>query len=503
MKTNPILIHVAIIALAAEVALAAPALAQSDPVATVCKLVLGQDKDFRAVGLEQVRDGFKGTPATRRFAALLPQLGPDGQTALIIALGDRGDAAAIPEILKFTRSDVPAIRAAAIRAVGALGGKEQAVLLVPLLGNPATEQDAMAAILCLHAPGVAESLLAQSKQNPALRAKVFPLMVTLHAAEAVPELMAATEDPNAQVRSAALNAVGQLAGPEQVGDLARLIVKAPDAAARQEVERVLSALSGRNPNPDACSQALSAFMKTQATPEKAVLLAAMGRIGGKGAPKTVLASLTDGEPALREAGLQALCNWPDGTVSAKLAEIAAKGRTEDQRAMALDALIRVAPLPNNRARPDANRSDQERLKMVKKAMELAQEREAEEPHPPAGRRDLHLRHAQVPVAVPRTARVRPGGRRGDRGDRASQGSPPRAPGGIQCRARSGDQDRQESEADQRGHALPGGSNLTASTGNWTCRSIRFLTVEAPRPAMHSGCARRVGDPVLPAPAHFG
>src|SRR5438552_1132560 len=87
--------------------LTAPARADDDPsraadeiVQTVINLVSDKDKDVRAVGLEQVRDGAKGAEATRRFAALLPKLAADAQVGLLGALAGRGDAAARPAVFE-------------------------------------------------------------------------------------------------------------------------------------------------------------------------------------------------------------------------------------------------------------------------------------------------------------------------------------------------------------------------------------------------------------------
>jgi len=370
MKANGMLIVVSIFCLLATVA--SPfAWADDDLLPAVSKFILDQDKDVRAVGLEQVRDGLKGSAATRRIVALLPQLSPDGQASLIIALGDRGDAAALPEVQQSTQSNVPAIRAAAIRALGALGGKNEAAMLVPLLGNPAIEQDAAAAILCLHGPGVHEALLAAADKIPAVRVKVFPLLVTRYALDAVPGLLAAAQDSDKRTRSAALDALGQLGGPELVVDLARLALRAPNEADQKKVELALASLSERTGKVDICALPVLAFMETQGPAEKVKLFSALGRIGGKAASKVVLAALAGSDPTLRDAGFQALCNWPDGTVSAKLVEIATRGDDESQRASALEALIRVAPLPNSKSRPESNRSDKERLMMLKKAMEVS------------------------------------------------------------------------------------------------------------------------------------
>ena len=74
--------------------------------------------------------------------------------------------------------------------------------------------------------------------------------------------------------------------------------------------------------------------------------------------------MADKDPVRRAAALRALCNWPDGSVAPQLIEFALAAKTPADRKLVVDALIRVAPLPDKR--PDAVR-----LAMLKKAMELA------------------------------------------------------------------------------------------------------------------------------------
>ena len=83
--------------------------AEDDLLPTVIAMLQDKDKDVRTLGLEQVRDGLKGAAHTHQLVALLAQLPADAQAALIIALGDRGDPAALPGIKKFIDNSVPAI----------------------------------------------------------------------------------------------------------------------------------------------------------------------------------------------------------------------------------------------------------------------------------------------------------------------------------------------------------------------------------------------------------
>jgi hypothetical protein len=182
----------------------------------------------------------------------------------------------------------------------------------------------------------------------------------------VPALLEATKDADAGVRVAALAALGQLAGPEGIAKLAHLILDAKDAAAREEAEKALVLVAQRDPRVrfDRRTSPLLEVMSGLNEKEKTTLLPALGRIGGRPALKVIDAALLDKDPARHAAALQALCNWPDGSVAPQLAELALAANDPADRVLIVDALIRVAPLPDRR--PDAVR-----LEMLKRAMELA------------------------------------------------------------------------------------------------------------------------------------
>ncbi len=80
---------------------------------------------------------------------------------------------------------------------------------------------------------------------------------------------------------------------------------------------------------------------------------------------TVVKSALAGEdPARREAGLRALCNWPDSTVLDELLEAAAKADSPAHRAIIFQAFVRIGSTRDNR-------TDLERLARMKQAMAAA------------------------------------------------------------------------------------------------------------------------------------
>jgi HEAT repeat protein len=349
---------------------ASPARADDDTVQTVITLLSDKDKEVRAIGLEQVRDEAKGAEATRRFAALLPKLAPEAQIGLLGALAGRGDAAAKPAVLDLLKSSKGDVRAAAIRAMGPLGDKTDVPPLVALLDDATNQRDAVAALTLLVREGINAALGEQLKSASATAGvEIVKLLVARHAVDSVPALLAASNSKDAKIRAAALDALGQLGGPELITKLAIEIIHAKDEKSREEAETSLALIARRDPkNPDPALPLLKVMDGLRGSDEIDALLSAVGRIGGPSAKERVERALRAYEFHSNKAGLIALCNWPDGTVAPKLAEYAAssadpKNVMADEHNRIIDALIRVAPLPDGR--PDA-----ERLAMTKKAMEL-------------------------------------------------------------------------------------------------------------------------------------
>ena len=139
---------------------ASDATAPQDAVQMTVDLLARDDQAFRAIGLDRVRYGLKGEAATLQFAGLLSKLAPARQLELTAALADRGDRAALPAVLALLlASKEPAVRAAAIHTVGALGsGTEVAVLKTALAAADPEKAAARRALTVLRGPDVTSQI---------------------------------------------------------------------------------------------------------------------------------------------------------------------------------------------------------------------------------------------------------------------------------------------------------------------------------------------------------
>ncbi len=333
----------------------------------VLDLLTDKDKDIRALGLQQVREEAKGAEATKKFAAVLPKLAPDAQIGLINALADRADGAARPAALEMLKSSDASVHTAVLHALGTLGAADDVpVLIRAFSGAAGPDKDAARDSLTRMTGDASSSAIAGalSSASPPVKAELIAVLATRHASVAVPGLVAAAEDADAKVRTAAMAALAELAGPDQVPAMLRGVLKAAPGPERDAAERSLAAVLARIEDPTKRAAPLLAAMAKLDSQEFTTLLPTLGRVGGPEALVVVEAAIADANPRRHVAGIRALCNWPDATVAAKLESMTQAARDPSERTQLLRALIRVAALHDKR-------TDAERLALLKRSMELA------------------------------------------------------------------------------------------------------------------------------------
>jgi HEAT repeat protein len=327
------------------------------------------DADFRAIGLERVRYGLKGEAATRQLTGLLSKLAPARQLELTAALADRGDRAALPAVTALLQaSHEPAVRAAAIHAVGSLGGgPEVAALTRSLAAADPEKAAARRALTVIRGTDATAMIVAASKQADAgLRPTLIDILADRRAVTAVPDLLAAAVGDDAAIRTAAMRALAKLGGPEQVPGMVQGVIKAAAGGERDEAERALVMVCTHNRGKERAANVLLEQFKAADDTTRETLVAVLGRVGGDGAIAIVDGLIADAHAAKRKLGLMALTKWPDAAVSQRLLDLLGTSQDPVERDQLLGALIRIAPLPDNKL------NDQQKLELLQKTMSLCQ-----------------------------------------------------------------------------------------------------------------------------------
>ena len=338
-----------------------------DAVAMVVDLVTRDDAEFRAIGLERIREGVKGEAATRAFAALVEKQPAARQVELVRALAGRGDAAALPAVVALLgQAQDVTVRTAAIAALGALGGGGEVDVLMKLLaaGDP-ERMTARRALLTIRGDDAVARIVATTEAGtPAERAVMIDILGERRVRAALPDLAALATDADSTVRKAAIRALGKIGGVAEVPSLMAALLAAAPGGGRQEAERAVIAVCTKNPGHEDAAQKFLETFKAKPEADQEALLPTLGGIGGPGALSIVDDLIASPDAGKRAIGLKAISRWPDATVAPKLLELVGKATDPAERELLLGALIRIAPLPDNKL------DDGEKLELVKKTMAL-------------------------------------------------------------------------------------------------------------------------------------
>ena len=327
------------------------------------------DADLQAVALDAIRHGLKGEWFTRRVADALPNLSVPRQSAVLAALADRGDAAALPAATKAATAGTDAgVRAAALAVIGRLGGQADVATLVAALSAGSPQQDAARRGLVEIAGGDADAAIrtAASSGAPAARALVIDVLAERRDRAALPVLEQAAVDEDTAVRQAAMRALARFGGPAQIPAMVQSLLMSSGEEERAAQLAITTVCSGSR-DAGRATDALIDRYQAAAAPARATLLPALARVGGPKVMAIVDAMLAD--PARRAQALDALSKWPDATVKDRLLDLLAKANDPQEKQLLLSTLIRIAPLPDNKL------NDAAKLDLLVKTMALCERTE--------------------------------------------------------------------------------------------------------------------------------
>jgi hypothetical protein len=334
----------------------------------VVSLLGSDDTDLHAVALDVIRHGLKGEWVTRLVADLLPSLPPPRQATLLLALADRGDAAALPAAKVAAAASNADVRAAAVQLIGRLGGPAEVAVLVNSLSAKGNERDAARrGLVEIAGPEAAAAIRAAAATgSAATRADVIDALAERRDRTALPVLVQAAVDDDASVREAAMRTLARFGGPNEIPAMVQSLLRASGDEQRA-AELAIAAVCTAAQNADRSTDVLIDRYQAADAQSRAKLLAALARVGGPKVMGIVDAMLDD--PAQRPQGLDALSKWPDATVKDRLLDLVGTATDPREKDLLLGTLIRIAPLPDNKL------NDRDKLDLLVKTMALCERTE--------------------------------------------------------------------------------------------------------------------------------
>jgi HEAT repeat protein len=308
-----------------------------------------------------------GPVSTARLSGALDTLSPRGIVLLISALADRGDRAAGRAVSNLATGADPAVRLAAVRALGALGGEASVTTLLTAAveGDQELREAAQASLARLGDDAVSERLLQTVATGPVrLRVQAVEGIGRRRYVKGMPKLVATARSKEPALRQAALRVVRDLGGTELITPLTNVLLATP-ADDRGDVVETLSAVARRGETEQQrTGTLLQALGKATRPADRVELLAVLRQVGGAQALAAVRKASADPSPEVRSGAIRQLSEWPTDEPMADLLRALKATQDRRQRTLTLRGYIRMIGLTETR--PPA-----EMLKLYRETAALA------------------------------------------------------------------------------------------------------------------------------------
>ena len=281
-------------------------------------------------------------PGPAMAAAIVAALGsaaPEDQVRLLGALAQRQERSAAPTVVALLKAPDASVRQAAAAALVDVGGPDQVAALVEMLDASETRDAAASALANIRAPGTSRKLASVAASSPApQRARLISIVGARGGADALPEISKYVSDDDDAVRKEAWRALRDMARPELVDAYLVLLPKATDSERDTAAQAVMAALRQAPPEPR--SAALVAAWKNSNASLRPTLATIMTAYPEPACVTLLVDALDDANPAVQEAAVRALAEWPDAAPMESLAAKALSLPDEKLRTVALRGAVR-------------------------------------------------------------------------------------------------------------------------------------------------------------------
>ena len=307
----------------------------------------GKEPGNVRVALRAARE-LPGAKVSEALAAALPAMRPGLQVLVIQVLADRPRGGGRKGIAALAGSGSPAVRLAALKALGRIGD-DSAVAVLLRSAAAGGEESAVACkgLRMLRSDGADAGILAGMKAAKGeLRVELIDVLADRRCTAATPALLAEAASADGKVASAAFKALGALASGKDLPAMVKLLGAVKGDAAGSRAETAIVLVAAKTADPARRGEAVLAALASAR--QRAPLIRVLGRIGGPKAYEAVEKALGDGDAGVKDAAVRALASWPDGQAEGALLKLARVADDKTHRVLALRGYVRLLGLATSR-----------------------------------------------------------------------------------------------------------------------------------------------------------
>ena len=321
--------------------------------ALLSNLLDSDDRETRNTALLAVRE-IPGGELAETLNRKLDPARPELQAQLVEALADCHNPRSVQLVRTKTASESALVRAAAFRALGKIGGRSDAEVLLVAVASARTPAESTAAAASLARiegvevdAAILKALAAATEIGARVRL-IDLLNARPPAAATTGELLRQAADPSPEVSLAALRAVRSPAGVAEVPALIALTRSSADDARRAAAEEALFRACTRTSDNERAGEIV--VQELQASSEfrdKASWIKVLASMGYNKAVPTIAPGLRSSDPRLVDATLENLTKWPNPAPVEDLLRLVEGASADGVRERALSGAVQLAAMAGN------------------------------------------------------------------------------------------------------------------------------------------------------------
>jgi HEAT repeat protein len=301
----------------------------------------GEDDQVRGLAARLLADA-PDAPPLAPFIQSFHKYPAAGQVAILDALRWRQAVEGRPTALDALQSNEPAVRLAALRALGGIGTAQDVLLLARKSGDGPTDERKVARSALADLPGrdVTPEILAELQTaSPELSVELLRSLATRGAVAANPAIVERLAAPTEAVRTASLEALAVLGGKGEVLPVVRFLNASSDESARDQAEKTLSAMAKREGS--AAADELLKGLKDANFESQVVILRVLGIAGGPKALEAVRVLLEQKDSPVRGTAFRVLTEWSSPEAAPDLLRLAQASENTTWGVLAFRGYVRL------------------------------------------------------------------------------------------------------------------------------------------------------------------
>ncbi|MBN2588263.1 MAG: HEAT repeat domain-containing protein [Sedimentisphaerales bacterium] len=324
----------------------------------ITKFINDENPKIRTAAVSGARLSPSDEPV-KALIKILDQLKPDTQIQVLGLIGDRKYLSAASTVKETLSSSDGMVRLASINTMSKLGDTSSAETLFNIAVNGAGSEKVAAHNGLVQMAGTNVEILLNDRSlsgEVTSRVEAMSLIGEKRMIDSSKNLLKIASEDNAQISTAALEALAEVANETSIPALIDLISKTKDEDIQKSGVKTLKSALSNAKDKDTAAQFVLDKMDQSNEQIKLSLLTSLNAAGGSKALAAVTEATKSSDQTTKDQAIRTLCEWPDYEAKKELLNIASKPETSlAHNVLSIRAILQL--IQNNAAVSLEDRAD--------------------------------------------------------------------------------------------------------------------------------------------------